>query len=324
MASRADTLSDVLRAVRLRGALFFTVDAVAPWVAEAPDAQQLEGHILPGVDHLIEYHAVTRGSCWGGLVGEAPIRLEEGDLIAFPQGGAHVISSAPGMRGAPDMSLPGRLRQERLPLLLRLGTGGQDRAALICGFLGCDTRPFNPLLSVLPRTIHLQRQTVERAGLHQLLQLALEQSQAGRAGGEAVLSRLSEVLFMELVRLHLESLPADSAGWLAGLRDESVGKALAEVHAAPSRGFSVEELARSAGMSRSGFVERFTQLLGIPPMRYLAQWRMQLAAGHLAAGTLGLAEIADLVGYGSEAALSRAFKRQVGMAPADFRKSKRL
>jgi AraC-like DNA-binding protein len=317
-----DTLSEVLRAVRLTGAVFFAVDASAPWVAETPPARELGPYIMPGIEHVIEYHVVTAGHCWGGIVGDAPIRLQTGDIIVFPQGDAHVISSEPGMRGTPGHEMLKLERTGRLPIAIKKDGGGDERATLICGFLACDARPFNPLLSTLPRVLHMPRQTSDGL-LEQFVQLALAESTAPRAGGECVLARLSELMFVEVVRRHVAALPPENVGWLAGLRDEAIGRALGKLHERPSHSWSLDELAREVGMSRSVLAERFAHFVGVPPMHYLAQWRMQLAATLLSTTTLGLAEIAERVGYGSETALSRAYKRAVGVAPADWRRGMR-
>jgi len=318
-----DTLSEVLRAVRLTGAVFFAVDASAPWVAETPPGREVAPYIFPGVEHVIEYHVVTAGSCWGGLVDEVPLRLEAGDVIVFPQGDGHVISSAPGMRGLPEPDAVRRAQSQQLPIALRIDGGGAERAELICGFLGCDARPFNPLLSTLPRVLHVPRRAAEDSVIEQLVRLALSESGARRAGGECMLARLSELLFVEIVRRHVATLPPDNVGWLAGLRDEQIGRVLAKLHDRPAHDWSLEGLGREVGLSRSVLAERFTHFVGVPPMQYLAQWRMQLAATLLSSTTLGLGEIAERVGYGSETALSRAYKRWVGVAPAEWRKGKR-
>lgn len=317
-----DTLSEVLRAVRLTGAVFLAVDASAPWVAEAPPARELGPHIMPGVEHVIEYHLITAGSCWGGIVDEMPVRLETGDIIVFPQGDAHAVSSSPGMRGLPESGWLRDARVSRLPLALRIDGGGPEHTEVICGFLGCDARPFNPLLATLPRVIHVPGASND-ATLQQFVNLALSESTAKRAGGDCVLARLSELLFVEVVRRYLATLPPENVGWLAGLRDESVGRALSVLHERPAQGWTLDELAREIGMSRSMLAERFAHFVGIPPMQYLAQWRMQLAATLLSGTSLNLAEIAERVGYGSETAFSRAYKRQVGVAPADWRRDKR-
>jgi len=318
----SDTLSDVLRAVRLTGAVFFTVDATEPWVTETPAAPEIAGSIVPGAEHVIDYHVVTAGACWGGIVGEEPVRLLAGDVIVFPHGDTHVMSSAPGMRGNPDPHLYHRTEIQR-PVAIRQRTGSAAHAEVICGFLGCDARPFNPLLETLPRTIHVRPQPGDQGVIGLFVRLALAESAARRSGGESVLAHLSELLFIEVVRRHLASLPPEQRGWLSGLRDPQIGRALGKLHDRPAHPWSLEELAAAVGMSRSMLAERFAHFVGVPPMQYLAQWRMQLAATLLASTALGLAELAPRVGYGSEAALSRAFKRWVGVAPAAWRQGKR-
>jgi AraC-like DNA-binding protein len=318
-----DTLSDVLRAVRLRGAVFFSFEASTPWVAEAPPARELGTHIMPGVEHVIEYHVIKRGCSWGGIVDEPPVRLEQGDVIVFPQGDGHVLSSEPGMRAPADSNTATFERAARLPITIRRGGGGSERAEVICGFLGCDTRPFNPLLEVLPRVIHVPHRGGEDSVFGQLVTLALAESTAQAAGGETMLARLSELLFVEVIRHYVAGLPPEHRGWLAGLRDDRIGNVLGMLHHRPEHPWSLDELAREAGMSRSSLAESFAHLVGIPPMQYLAQWRMQLTATLLSTTALSIAEIADRVGYGSEAALSRAYKRSVGVAPAEWRRGKR-
>lgn len=318
-----DALSDVLRAVRLKGAVFFDVDAKDPWVAEAPRAELVAPHIMPGVEHVIEYHVVTAGTCFGGLLGAPPITLSAGDILVFPQGDAHVLSSAPGMRGTPDLELHQSLIPHSLPIAIKTGDGEHSSAHLICGFLGCDARPFNPLLAHLPPVLHVPSGYARDGVLAQFVALALHEAGKLTAGSQSVLARLSELMFIEVVRLHLAGLPHDSAGWLSGVRDAFVGRALGKLHGAPERSWTLEELAREVGMSRSMLAERFASLVGVPPMQYLAQWRIHLAANLLTSGAQSLAQIADDVGYGSETALSRAFKRQVGISPAQWRKGQR-
>ncbi|HVJ14213.1 MAG TPA: AraC family transcriptional regulator [Polyangiaceae bacterium] len=317
-----DTLSAVLRAVRLTGAVFFSVDARAPWVAEAPPGRVVGPGILPGVEHVIEYHVIAEGSCWGGLIGEPPVLLSAGDLIVFPQGDSHVMSSAPGMRGKSELGLYQPVVGRQLPITLNLEGGGSERAQLICGFLGFDSGPFNPLLSTLPRLLHVPKDGLPDTFRAQFIDFALRESTARRPGSECVLARLSELMFIDVVRHYVEVVAPGRTGWLAGLRDDVVGRALAELHDRPAHDWSLEALAREIGVSRSVLAERFAELVGIPPMQYLAQWRMQLTAG-LLSGTASLAEIAAQVGYGSETALSRAFKRLVGVAPALWRQGQR-
>jgi AraC-like DNA-binding protein len=315
-----DALSDVLRAVRLTGAVFFDVQASEPWVAESPPGGSIVGSIFPGADHLMSYHVVTRGACWGGVLDEPAIRLSAGDVILFPHGDAHAMSSAPGMRGAPEMSLFRSPTEGQLPFTISMGHPQPDQAHVVCGFLGCDARPFNPLLAALPRVIRVRDDG--GGGLGAFVQVAVAESKQPRIGGECVLGRLSELMFVDEVRRYLETLPADRANWLAGLREPFVGRALAALHRSPAREWTLESLARDVGLSRSSLAERFTQFVGQAPMQYLANWRMQLAANHLLSGTDNVAAVAERVGYQSEAAFSRAFKKAVGVPPSRWRKDR--
>ena len=317
-----DALSEVLQGVRLTGAIFFDIHCSSPWVAEAPKASVIVDRVLPGAEHMMEYHLVTSGACWAGIVGEPPVEIAEGDIIVFPQGDAHTISSAPGMRGDVQTQIYQHPTNGQLPVALSLDRGGPERCSMVCGFIGCDARPFNPLLAALPRLIHVQKARVPAYGLIlHLITAAVRESDARSAGSQSVLARLSELLFIEVVRYHLATLPHDTSGWLAGLRDEVVGRALQALHHRPAHAWTIQVLAEEVGQSRSMLAERFHELVGTPPMHYLARWRMQLAASMLTSSTATLAEIADRVGYGSEAALSRAFKRLVGVAPTTWRES---
>jgi len=209
----------------------------------------------------------------------------------------------------------------RLPSVVLEGGGGPERAKVICGFLGCDIRPFNPVLETLPRLVHLRRPPTSSTHdrLEHVIEFALMESRQRRSGGRCVLLRLSEVLFVEVVRRYLDSLPTGHSGWLAGLRDPIVGRALAVLHDRPVHAWTLERLAKDVGTSRSTLADRFTQFVGQPPMRYLTQWRMQLAARLLSDSTAKVSAVALDVGYDSEAAFSRAFKKIVGMAPAAWR-----
>ncbi len=318
----SDVLSDVLRSVRLTGAVFFDFELTSPWVAEAPPSRDIAARVMPGAQRVIEYHLIARGTGWGHAIGQEPMRLREGDLIVFPQGDAHVLSSAPGLRAAPDITMFAR-PSKPLPLFYELGGGGPDSARIVCCFLGCDERPYNPLLTALPSVIHLSPGPHTSAGwLGTLVNIAAKESGSERPGAENVLSRLAELIFVETIRQYLDTLPAAESGWLAGLRDPVVGKALAALHAQASHPWTVESLAREAGLSRSVLAERFTAMVGHPPMQYLALWRMQLASRLLIEGG-PVAAVASAVGYESEAAFSRAFKKLVGQAPAAWRAGSR-
>lgn len=315
-----DALSDVLKTVRLTGAIFFDVHASEPWVAETPQGEAIVGAMFPGSEHLICYHVITEGNCWACIAGEPPIRLSAGDIIVLPHGDTHVLSSAPGLRRTPDMSLYRMPSDGQLPTNISMGGPEGDATHFVCGFLGCDARPYNPLLTALPRVILIGGQA--GGALSAYVQFALAESKGPRMGGECVLGRLSELMFVDVVRHYLETLPEDRTGWLAGLRDPFVGRSLAALHRSPARGWTIESLARHVGLSRSALAERFTQFVGQPPMQYLTNWRMQLAANHLLSGMESVAVIANDVGYESEAAFSRAFKKVVGTPPSQWRKQR--
>jgi AraC-like DNA-binding protein len=315
----SDVLSDVLRAVRLTGAVYFLFELSAPWVAEAPPSHDIAAVVMPGAQRVLEYHLIAEGAAWGHAIGDEPRRLREGDLLIFPQGSPHVLSSAPGMRATPDVKAYAR-SSTPLPLMYEMGGGSPERTRVVCGFLGCDDRPYNPLLAALPETIHLAGTGPDaKAGwLRTILDIAVTESKHRTPGAENVLSRLSELMFVEAVRRYLQAMPETETGWLAGLRDPIAGRALAELHAAPAQAWTVESLGRAVGVSRSVLAERFTTMIGHPPMQYLALWRMQLASRLLLDGR-PVAEVADAVGYESQAAFSRAFKKLMGCPPAAWR-----
>src|SRR5262245_10926036 len=331
-----DTLSDVLRAVRLRGAVFFYIDGSSPWVAETPPAPKIIPGIMPGAEHMVHFHGVIDGSCWAELAGEPPVRLAARDVILFPQGDAHVMSSTPGMRPPrADTAIYFAPRPPQLPYSLslrgseittaRLDGGGHDRTTFVCGFLGLDARPFNPILTALPRMLHVSGATLgPDSWVASFLRAAVVESNQQRPGGEAVLERMSEMLFVEVLRRYIDTLPAGETGWLAGMRDPSIGRVLALLHEKPEAPWTLERLAEDAAMSRSTLHERFVHFIGQPPMQYLARWRMQVAAGLLRDTRAKLLEIALGVGYESEAAFSRAFKRAVGVSPGAWRAGHRL
>ena len=311
----ADPLSDVLRAVRLDAAFFYAVEASEPWSVEAVAAKDLTPRVLPGAEHLISYHILTAGRGWGGLAGEPPVALEPGDVIVFPHGDPHVMSGDPGLRAESVPATPGRY-----PETVTLGGGGPVSASFVCGFLGCDRRPFNPLLSTLPRQLHLPG--LSSGWLRSFARQVVDESRARRVGADSVLTRLAELMFVEVLRHYIETLPPGQRGWLAGLRDNVVGRGLGLLHGAPAHPWTIDELADSVAISRSAFADRFTAFIGQPPMQYLAQWRMQLAAERLATGSAKVAAIAEEVGYDSEAAFSRAFKRLMGIPPAAWRRAR--
>jgi AraC-like DNA-binding protein len=329
-----DTLSDVLRTVRLRSAVFYYVSCDGKWVAEAPPSREIAAAVMPDAEHVIEYHVLTAGECWVNVVGGAPIKMTRGDIVLLAQGDAHVVSSEPGMRANPDVNgyfelgrtqRPFRVHhRDGAPALVdfegRMPAPSTSAASLVCGFIGCDVRPFNPLIATLPPLLHLPASS-GMAGSEQFANFAAAESAARRPGSEALLERLSEMMFVDAIRRHAEQLPESTTGWLAGLRDRYVGRALALMHERPAAPWTIDDLGSQVGLSRSALHERFVALVGQPPVQYLTNWRMQLASRMLLEGRSSVATVAGDVGYDSEAAFARAFKRLVGMPPAAWRRA---
>ncbi len=325
-ASGFDPLSDVLRSVRLKGSQFFLIDATSPWCVEVPQASDFADIILPTARHIVSYHVVVEGQGLASVPGIEPVEINAGDIIVFPHADPYLMTSGPGVPPELDreqtLQFFRDLAAGKLPFVIPEGGGKRPKAKFICGFLGCDLSPFNPLFATLPRLLHIRR---PRGGnsdlLDQLIDLAMAEAQTPRAGGASIRLGLSELMFVELLRRHLESLSPNGPGWLAGLRDPKVGRALAFLHAEPARDWTLEALARAVGVSRSVLAERFAACVDETPMRYLTLWRMQLAARLLADGTTKVAAIGQQVGFRSEAAFSRAFKKTTGLSPTQWRRT---
>ncbi len=326
-----DTLSDLLRSVRVRGAVFYYVSCRDQWSAQAPPASEIAGAVLPGCEHVMEYHMIAKGSGWAAVSGQEPVKLSAGDIVMFPQGDSHVMSSAPGiepLRQSAEWVFATRNDPKPMPIAYHHGVVDagtplpvhEADTIAVCGFLGCDLKPFNPLVGALPRMLHVPAAQAG-AWVSRVIDQAVVESSSPRPGGDAVLERLSEMMFVDAARRYLDSLPEDATGWLAGLRDRFVGKALALMHERPAHAWTVDNLAREVGLSRSALHERFVEFLGHPPMHYLASWRIQLATRLLRESNRNVATIALEVGYDSEAAFSRAFRRMVGMPPATWRRA---
>lgn len=322
----ADPLSDVLRTVKLTGALFFLVDASFPWGVEVPRADTFSSIILPRSQHVVSYHIILKGAGWANVPGVASTWFEAGDVIVFPHGDQYSMLSEPGQ--PPEFDAEATIKYFRelaagnLPFVSKEGGGGEPRSEFVCGFLGCDMQPFNPVLSTLPRLMRIKRSRNEREGLlSRLIDLTLAEARQPRLGGEAIRLRLSELVFVEVMRRYLETLPAHETGWLSGLRDPAIGKILVMLHEKPAYPWTLNELASCACISRAALAARFTHLVGHAPMQYLTLWRMQIAARLLADSSMKVAAVGREIGYESEAAFSRAFKKVVGLSPAGWRGS---
>ena len=313
-----DALSQTLGAVRLVGAIFLHGRFTAPWCYQSPHADTAAPYLEPTAERVVIFHLITEGECWVELGEAPPMRLVAGDAVLFPQGDAHRMGSEPGLTPASGARLHEVLA--RRPRLLAYGGGGAT-TRLVCGYLACDARLARMLLAGLAPVVKVSvRGSNAGVWLEASLRYALAEARSPRPGGQGVLAKLAEVLFIEVLRIHMNEQADGRTGWLAGVNDRIVGAALRALHAEPARAWTLEDLAHVAGSSRSVLAERFQQLVGQAPMQYLAQWRMLLASNLLARSNAPLARIADEVGYQTDTAFSRAFRREYGMPPAAWRR----
>lgn len=336
-----DVLSDVLRVVRLSGAVFFTADFSSPWALESPVPDRLASAVMPQAEAVVLFHILVDGECEVQCQGHPLTTMAAGDVIVFPRGDQHTMRSHGAGQPTPLISLlsPGGHDE---PPQLSYGGGGRS-SRFVCGYLNCDQR-FTPLVESLPTMLLVRsrddysaieavdssgsRPTVvpqgSRTWLGTTLKFTVNEARAARPGNVAILGRLAELMFVEILREYMQRLPTSQGGWFAAVNDAHVGKALRLLHADPVRDWTVDELAREVALSRSVLAQRFAELVGEAPMRYLANWRMQLAKQMMREGTHNIQEVATRVGYDSEAAFNRAFKRATGSPPATWRKGATL
>jgi len=311
-----DALSDLLRVVRLSGGIFLDAEFTAPWCVAAQAEPEEYRDLMAHPARVISFHYVVQGRLLLQMAAEPPLELRGGSIVLLPRNEAHTLASGAGLRPARGVTPE---QPDGGPIRLRYGGGG-EKTHIVCGVLGTDARQ-HPLLDTLPSTLVLDLNGSPACEwIATSFRYAASELTAVRAGSAIALAKLSELLFVEAVRRYLETLPADRRGWLAGLRDPMVGQALALLHTQISRDWTAEELAREVGASRSAFAERFTELMGVPPMKYLTGWRMQVATERLRETHRSVAQIAAEVGYESEIAFARAFKREFSASPAQWRR----
>ena len=317
-----DVVSEVLAAVKLRGAFYFNGEFTAPWGVRTPPSRVLARSLGRSEDHVVTFHLLTDGCAAAGLEHSPLVPLTAGDIIVFPKGDAHFVGNGVPMN---VMDFEGELRRimDQGLQVARAGGGGEV-TRFVCGYLSCDPELSRILFAGLPPVFKVN---VREEGTGKWLENAIRFSvgEAGNspAGGEAVLARLAEALFIETLRRHMGALPAGQTGWLAGARDPDVGRALALLHHDPAKSWTIAALAHEVGLSRSVLAERFRHFLGEPPITYLMRWRLQLGARLLQTTNRSVADIAAEVGYESEPAFNRAFRREYGAPPARFRSESR-
>jgi len=315
-----DALSETLRVVQLVGAIFINARFSAPWCYQSPSADFAAPILEPGAERVVIFHLITEGECYVELGELAPTRLTGGDIVIFPQGHAHRMTSQPGLPPASGAPLEEVLAHR--PRQLAYGGGG-PLTRLVCGYLACDARLATMLLAGLPPLVRVNvRGSSAGTWLEASVRYALDEARSPRAGGAGVLAKLAEVLFIEVLRLYMHEQGEACTGWLAGVRDRVVGSALQALHKRPEHSWTLEELAHTAGTSRSVLAERFQLLVGSSPIQYLTQWRMVLASNLLARSSAPMARIAEAVGYQTDTAFSRAFRREFGKPPAAWRRER--
>jgi AraC-like DNA-binding protein len=318
-----DPFSQVLKALRLEAGIFLDAEFTAPWCVDSAPGNDDARHILPSAQHVALYHLLVEGRCHARLTDDsAAIELAAGDLIMFPHGDRHLLGSDLGRAPLLAETLVQASPEGGLARIVH--GGGGDRTRFICGYLACDSRLCRPMIGALPRMLRVPLgDSASASWMVETLQHAAAESRAPRAGTDAVLTKLSELTFVEALRGYLETIPQQERSWLAGLRDPHVSRVLGLMHAEPARQWTVDDLGREAGLSRSALAERFALLIGEPPMQYLTRWRLALGARALKEGSEPVLQVAQQVGYESEAAFNRAFKREFGTPPATWRRHSR-
>jgi len=318
-----DALSQTLRVVHLVGAMFLHARFTAPWCYQSPRADLAAPLLEPQAERVVIFHLITEGECVVEMPGETPVWLVAGDVVLFPHGDAHRMGSAPGLPPASGGAPLAEVLARR-PRMLAYGGGGAT-TKLVCGYLACDDRLARLLLSGLPGLLRVNvRGSPAGLWLEASMRYALAEARSPRPGGAGVLAKLAEVLFIEVLRLAMQESARPPAGWLAGVGDRIVGAALSALHARPAHGWTLDELAHEVHSSRSVLAQRFQALVGQSPMQYLARWRMLLASNLLRRSNVSLAQVAEEVGYLTDAAFSRAFRREFGVPPAAWRRSRAI
>lgn len=318
-----DVLSEVLESVRLDGATYFNGEFSAPWCFRAPRSSLFAPYVSDGQRHVIIFHLLTEGRGYARLEGDGPpVPLCAGDIVIFPHGDPHILGNGPPVT---PMDNSGELeRVLSLGLKVTRMGGGGELTKFICGYMACEPQLSHVFLGGLPplMTVNI-RNSPAGQWLENSLRYSVDNADVSGPGGKAVVAKLSEVLFVETLRRYILLLPPEQTGWLAGVRDAEIGKALALLHRKPAHPWTIASLGQEIGVSRSVLAERFRRYLSESPMAYLAQWRLQLGAQLLKTTSRSVAEISAEVGYESEPSFNRAFKRQFGLPPARFRSQSR-
>jgi AraC family transcriptional regulator, alkane utilization regulator len=319
-----DALSQVLKSLQLEGAVFLNAEFTAPWSILSTYGLGSVNERLADGDHVLYFHFLTEGRCKLRLAtGGDAIEANANDLVLFPHGNRHVMASDVHLAPVEASTLI-ESGDGADPDVFQLRQGGGGAVTrFVCGYIACNRSVCRPLLDALPEMARIPMGDATSSTLmRDLLRVGVRESSTERPGAASLLAKLSELMFVEALRRYVEAMPSDRNGWLAGVRDAHVGRALSLLHADPAKTWTVDELAREVALSRSALADRFADLVGEPPMQYLTRWRLALAAQMLRAGKLAVARIAERSGYESEAAFNRAFKREFGLPPAEWRRAR--
>jgi len=318
-----DVLSEILSAIRLEGALFFNAEFSAPWCLSSSGSAGVRP-FLPSKDaHVIVFHFLTEGRAYASLPGGERVELTKGDIVVFPRGDSHLLGNGSPQRPVDSFSTFAKNLKDGLKAV-HFGGGGEV-TRFVCGYMACDPQLCSMFLKGLPRILRVPvAEGPSGKWIENSIRFSVDGWSSGAdAGRSLVVGKLSEVLFVETLRRYISTMPPDQTGWFAGLRDAGVAKALAVLHHDPARQWTVESLARQAGLSRTRLAERFQKYLQMSPIAYLTEWRMLMGADELRKTRKSVAEVALDVGYNSEAAFSRAFKRVFHLPPAQFRQDQK-
>ena len=317
-----DALSDVLHTVRLKGGVFLHAEFSQPWCLSSQIEPGMCASFLGETSEIIPYHYVIEGRLRVQVANEPVCELRPGGLVLLPRNDAHLLGGDLRLPPTPSAAVV-QLPADGGLATIRLGGDG-DRTRIVCGFLAGENLQENPAIRALPALLQLDyREGPSATWIRNTFSYAADEIAAGRMGSETMFAKLSELLFVEAIRRFTESLPEGQTGWLAGLRDPFVSRALAVLHRRPGDPWSVDELGREVGLSRSALTDRFTQVIGVPPMQYLASWRIQVACQELLNTSKSIPRIAQAIGYETEASFARAFKRRMGVPPATWRRRNR-
>jgi AraC family transcriptional regulator, alkane utilization regulator len=317
-----DALSDVLKSVRLEGALYINAEFTAPWCIRGKYGMANVRERLGGAEHVVFFHFLTEGSCKVKLAdGAEAINVSAGDLVLFPQDDRHLMGSDLQLAPLETEKLNASYAAAGADLVQVRHGGGGAATRFVCSYLACSRSVCRPLLDALPRLLRIPVGDGPAAALlRELLRVGVHESSASQPGAKSMLAKLAELMFVDALRRYVANLPPEGRGWLAGVRDAQIGRALALLHGEPRRAWTVDDLAREVALSRSALAERFAALVGEPPMQYLMRWRLALAAQTLRSSNRAIARVAEESGYESESAFNRAFKREFDMPPAAWRR----